>query len=371
MRKLWNLRIIRTTVVLIAAFSLAPRTRADDAATVRKAVKRSTLNQPGTKPFHRKATLAPSFERDRSTNQTGEVEIWWESSSKWKREVRSPEFHQIAVIKGSQEWQKNEDDYFPEWLREVAVALVEPVPHLDSVLKDVDDAEVKRMFGTTYFHWVMMSTDGDIQKGMGAGIDITDNSGLLMGGFGLGWGGSYKDYKSFHGRMVARTVMAGSPEVTAKVMILEDLKDVSQDLFDAASSSGDMALLRTEVVEETLLRKKLKDPKPIIWPTLKDGPLEGGITTTVVVDRTGRVRELCTMLSDNPGLSETAGKAIVAMQFDPTWSMEPRCKLLPALRCPLKRRVRMARRISTAPGAILNAPGLQVSFPLAPTLPIE
>src|SRR5271170_5868375 len=87
---------------------------------VKKAVERSTLDQPGTKPFHLKATLAPSLERDKASGLTGEVEIWWVSPTKWKRELRSPEFHQLEVVDGARDWQKNEGDYFPEWLRETA-----------------------------------------------------------------------------------------------------------------------------------------------------------------------------------------------------------------------------------------------------------
>src|SRR5215471_14453153 len=75
---------------------------------IRKAVERSTLNQPGTVPFHLKAQIAPSLDRDRGSNRFGEVEIWWASPTQWKREVRSPDFHQIAIMNGSHEWQKNE-----------------------------------------------------------------------------------------------------------------------------------------------------------------------------------------------------------------------------------------------------------------------
>src|SRR4029077_10293645 len=105
--------------------------RADDVGAVKKAVERSTLNQPGTKPFHLKAALAPSRERDKDSGRSGEVEIWWASPTQWKHEVRSPEFHQIDIVNGSHEWQKSDGEYFPEWLREVAVALIEPVPLLD------------------------------------------------------------------------------------------------------------------------------------------------------------------------------------------------------------------------------------------------
>jgi hypothetical protein len=162
-----------------------------------------------------------------------------------------------------------------------------------------------------------MSTDGKVQKGMGAGLAVTESTGLLFYGGGLEWGGLYKDYKSFHGRMVARTVSVGSPEVTAKVTTLEDLRDIPPGFFDAEPAGDDVAPLHTVVVEETLLRKNLRPAQPVEWPAVKDGPLEGAITTKIVVDRTGKVRELGSILSDNPALSETAGKAIGSMQFSP------------------------------------------------------
>jgi hypothetical protein len=310
--------MVRMMVLFVGVLGLSVLGRADDSEkVVKKAVERSTLNQAGTKPFHLKAVLAPSLERDRGSNRTGEVEIWWASPTQWKREVRSPEFHQIAILNGGREWQKNEGDYFPEWLRETSVALVDPVPSLDQVMEPVKEAEVRRMAGSTYFSWTMMSTDGKVQKGMGAGLAVTESTGLLFYGGGLEWGGSYKDYKSFHGRMVARTVSVGSPEVTAKVTALEDLRDIPPGFFDAEPTGGDVALLHTVVVEEILLRKNLLPAEPVEWPALKDGPLEGAITTKIVVDRTGKVRELGSILSDNPGLSETAGRAIGSMQFSP------------------------------------------------------
>jgi hypothetical protein len=313
-----KIRIIpRLTIMLVTALGLTASVRADDSEKlIRKAVERSTLNQPGTKPFHLKALLAPSLERDRGSNRTGEVEIWWASPTQWRRAVRSPEFHQIEIVNGTRKWQKNDGGYFPEWLRETAVALIEPVPSLDQVLQQVIDAEKRSMAGSTYFTWSMMSTDGKVEKGMGASLAVTESTGLLFYGGGLGWGGLYKDYENFHGRMVARTVSVGSPEVTAKVT-LEDLRDIPPGFFDAEAPGGDVPLLRTVEVEETSLREKLLPTQPVEWPPIKDGPLEGAITTKIVVDRTGKARELGTIVSDNPGLSEAAAKTIGSMQFKP------------------------------------------------------
>jgi Gram-negative bacterial TonB protein C-terminal len=306
------------TLILAGVFGLAAWGHADDAEkSVRKAVELSTLNQPGTKPFHLKAVIAPSFDRDKGSNRTGEVEFWWVSPTQWKREVRSPDFHQVAVVNGVKEWQKNEGDYFPEWLRETCVALIEPVPNLDQVLVQVKDAEVKKLMGSTYYSWTMMSSNGKVEKGMGAGLAITDSTGRLFYGGGLGWDGLYKDYQSFHGRMIARTVSVGSPEITAKITTLEDLRDVPQGFFNAEAGAGDAPLIQTVVVEETKLRENLLPTDTVAWPALADGPLQGAVTTEIVVDRAGKVREVGTIVSDNPGISEVAGKAIAAMQFKP------------------------------------------------------
>jgi hypothetical protein len=308
----------KAMVVLAMVLGLSVLGNADDPElTVKKAAEHGTLNQAGTKPFHLKAVIAPSRERDRGSNRTGEVEIWWASPTQWKREVRSPEFHQIAIVNDGKEWQKNEGDYFPEWLRETSVALIEPVPFLDQVLQKVKEAEVKKLVGSTYYSWTVMSTDGKVEKGMGAGLAITDSTGLLFYGGDLGWGGLYKDYKSFHGRMVGQTVSVGSPEVAAKITTLEDLRDVPPGLFDAEVSGGDAPLLQTAVIEEMTLRRNLLPTQAVAWPALKDGPLEGAVTTEIVVDRAGKVRDVGTIVSDNPGISETAGKAIAAMQFKP------------------------------------------------------
>jgi hypothetical protein len=174
----------------------------DQAGRIKEAVQKSTLDQPGTKPFHLKAVLAPSYARDNDSGRTGEIEVWWNSPTVWRREVRCPIFHQIEVVNNGQVWQKNDGDYFPEWLRETSIELIQPIPRLQELLDQIKGAEVKERMGTTSITWMIPSIDGAAKSWMGATVAITDSSGLLFYGGGSGWGGLFHDFADFHGLQV-------------------------------------------------------------------------------------------------------------------------------------------------------------------------
>jgi hypothetical protein len=307
-----------TTVYLCTPCS--PAIRAEDlAGVVKKAVEKSTLDQPGTKPFHLKATYAPSFERDAESHRNGDVEIWWESPTLWRREVRSPEFHQIEIVDGAHEWQKNEGAYFPEWLRELAVAIVRPIPlPLDVLIQRVKAADVRHLAGQTNINWDPVNGPGDAQRNGNGYVAVMDRTGQLLYTGGPGWSGQYKDFRDFHGRMVAYTVSSGYVEVTAKVSSLEDLNGVPSGFFDTSAQGGDPQPIETVVLDEAELRTNLQPGgAPFVWPPVADGPFEGVVWTAVVIDRTGQIREMIPPVADNPGVKEAADQGFRSMQFKP------------------------------------------------------
>src|SRR5271157_325466 len=310
MRARWRIVVI-TALVVFPAFSHAENL----VGQVKKAVERITLDQPGTKPFHLKAELAPSFERDKDCGRTGTVEIWWQSPARWRREVRSTEFHQIEIVDGDHDWQKSEGDYFPEWLREMAVALIRPIP-LGQVLDQVKSGEARRIMGQINIDWVTNTGTAEVHGIMRSGVALREDTGQLLYAFGFGWGGDFKDYQSFHGRMVAHTVSWGSPEVTARVVTLEDLGEVPAGFFDAGAN-GDAQPLQTILLDETTLRKSQLPEEPWTWPPLQDGALEGNVTTEIVVDREGKIREFGPIVSENSAINQAGRQRILAMRFKP------------------------------------------------------
>jgi len=310
-------KVALCVLILIGLVLCASLGNAEDlAGRVKKAVAKSTLDQPGTKPFHLKAELAPSYPRDSESGRTGTVEIWWKSPTEWRREVSCPIFHQVQVVNGARIWQKNDGGYSPQWLQQTAIELIDPLPKLQEALSQIDGADIKHLMGSTYIEWMIPSTNGQVQSWIGATVALTDSTGLLFYDGGFGWGGLFHDYKSFHGRMVAQKVGVGSPEVTATVVILEELNEAA-GLFDVPASGGDAPLLQTVLMNEMDARQNLGPMEPVSWPPVKGGPLEGVTTAEIVIDREGKVREVGPVVSANNDLNDFTRQLFEALRFKP------------------------------------------------------
>jgi hypothetical protein len=341
---------------------LTPSTAAlgqDYVAQFTKAVERSTLDQPGTHPFHLRAEFAPSLERDKALGRTGTVEIWWTSPTKCRREIHSTEFSQVEIVDGIHIWQKNSSDYFPEWLREVVVALVKPVPNFDQALVHVKTAEVRNIMGATHISWGEIGTDGTVSKAIGQGIDL--NNGGPLFAMSIGSSADLKDPSDFHGRQVARTVSSG--DVTARISLLEDLKSTPADFFDASAPASD-PLLRTVVLKELDERVNVIEDPRTPWPPLAIGPLQGVMLFEVVIDRAGKVQEIESYLSDNPGLRDVAESRVRAMRFHPHLVDGVPAQVVTTITLPFKT-TRPPGVETFAPSKDILDKGRKLSFPAA------
>jgi hypothetical protein len=191
------------------------------------------------------------------------------------------------------------------------------VPPLDEVLEKVEGAEIRRIGPMTNLNWTTPSGTPEVHNILRSSVALQNSTGLLLYAGGLGWGAEFKDYENFHGRMFARTVNVGSPQVTAKITTLEDLGVIPAGFFDTTGKDGDTQPLRTIFLDEVSLRKNLVPIEPVSWPPLRDGPLEGNVTSQIVVDREGKVRQIGTLVSENSGVNEAGKEAITALRFKP------------------------------------------------------
>jgi len=293
-------------VLLIAAYLLMPSTvllAEDFSGTVRKIVEKSTLDQEGTKPFHLKAAFAPERNPEKEPEKQGEIEYWWASPNRWRREIRSLHFNQTLIVSDGRQWERTDSDYLPSWLNNLAVELVRPVPIAPNELAShVKTAEVKHLA----FRGTPVSTNIQWEESMGVGselgqemwhLDIKDDPGVITLAMGRGFDAELSDYASFEGRRVARTI--GADGITAKIIVLERLGETPKDFFDTNLPGGDAQPIEIIALTQAELEKNLIGAN-FQWPEVENGPFEGLAGTEITVDRAGKVRELGFFAPENP-----------------------------------------------------------------------
>lgn len=59
---------------------------------------------------------------------SGRVDVWWISDSKYKVVLKSPKFSQEKVVNGDAVYERNDGDYYPRWLENFVLAILDPVP---------------------------------------------------------------------------------------------------------------------------------------------------------------------------------------------------------------------------------------------------
>ncbi len=288
----------------------------DGLSLVKDAAKKSTLDQAGTHPFHLRAVLAPMAATDAASARSGEIEIWWQAVGVYRRELRSEGFHQVEVVNGGKVWQKNEGDYMPDWLDEIARTILRPVPPESAAMKGITPDKTMAMGGEIYLNWEKpLPMDMQPPK---ESVDIRSATGLLAGVYGFGWEAGFQSYQDFHGRTVARKISQGSPEVTAQVVTLEDLPTVADGWFDASAPGGDSHPIALVIVEKSDLTKDVEgNVPPPVWPAIPNTRRSGVIWTDLVVDREGKIREPFTTVSDNPGLNGFMHDYLAGVTFKP------------------------------------------------------
>ncbi len=285
---------------------------------VQEAANHSTLAASGRAPFHLLAIA--SEERQHDPQWNAQIEEWWQSPTLWRREIRSQNFTQTLVVNGTQVYEQDSATFFPEWLRNLAVELVDPVPagELDRIRGLHDEiAKPGGGRGQVNASWTIQGSDGKTSKTIGAGLAFFNDSGLLMYGDDINWDFDFHDYKEFHGQQIARTISAGSPEVTAKISILEDLNGPDPKLFSIETPTPSAHQIQSLVIPEMELRKLVVTAPEPHWPDMSAGALTGAMVMRVVVDREGKVQTIDSFVSDNQGFEQTAREQLKAWRFQP------------------------------------------------------
>ena len=270
----------------------------------------STLTLPGVPPFHLRLSAAET--RQDLPEYRAEIELWWESPEKWRREVHTAAFSQTAVRNGQEYYESNSADYFSFWLYELLQESVDPIPLSELARKQVEltkrgCAEWQEPYAngneTAYVHHsICFNADGTVRE------LLTPTVGVLLG-----------NYEQFGDKKIARSITVwpgGAAEVHATVQTLERLQP-EDSLFSMPGSSPFAARLRFVSALESYLQLDTEASTPLTWPVVHNFPATGVMAVNVKLDREGAVREIGTIVSTNHVLTGAARQQILKWKFKP------------------------------------------------------
>ena len=284
------------------------------------AVQQSKLTLAGGAPFHLKAhitnagTPRPEYSAD--------VEEYWISPDKWRRTVQSADFSQTFIANGDKVSEKLTGDYYPFWLHDLVTALFDPLPMAD---------QLKAMQGRLEIPEDSAKSNSCVNMQFKAGIAPAQNTlgfafcfggkgGLLQAVITPGYKAQFDDYRPFKKKMVARTIKAEFAPglvLAAKVTELAELLSPDEKLFSIDVPTPATDQMKTIQVTENSARALAANTPAIVWPAVREGKTEGVMSVYVSVDRTGHVREVWPLVSNNLELNEAAREQLLHWQYKP------------------------------------------------------
>lgn len=307
--------------ILLASLSSGaeqPRTSAlGDIA--QRAASDSTLTDADGKPFRLRATIIETT--NPGSGYRGEVEEEWVSPKKWYRTVKSPDFSQTIIMNGDKYYEQDHGDYYPSWLRNFVTTMFEQLPMLDTLKKSTTViGEPSGPNSGSCARFQSRTGTPPAQNSTFTVICFTGRpivvSSIVTPGIGLEFG----DYKPFGKKQVARR-LSSDPEsgthIEAKVIELSPLSNPDESAFVVPEETLQANRIRAFQVQEATAWSMLMDKPEIQWPPVRSGKTSGVLSVYTCTDRTGQVREVWPLNSDNAGLDDSVRAQVMKWHFKP------------------------------------------------------
>jgi outer membrane biosynthesis protein TonB len=277
-------------------------------------IHRSTLAEPGGRPFYLKATI--SARDDDKSEFNGTVEEYWLSSTKWRRVIKLRDFSQTRIVNGDVIYEDNNGDYFPLHDEMLANEIVDPLPKsavdlldkLDLVATEPGSGEGQCM-AEKYFN----DADGRETRVL---LAYNCKTGLLI----YLWSpsccyGVMTDYRKFHGKLIAFATK--DDPVNIRIDTLRDLEAPDETLFAVSEPTPLAKRITTTEVSETEARKFIAQKAEILWPTVSKKPNADNITVDIVVGRDGHVKEAWSYSPVENAIEDAVLTAVRKWTFSP------------------------------------------------------
>ena len=278
-----------------------------------RALKASSLTFEG-KPFHAVMEIG-----DAGSEYSGRVEIWWVGDSKYRVVSHSPNFNQERIVNGDKVFEKNDGDYYPRWLENFVLAILDPVP----MAKNFRGHGGEVMLGPQITSSCLRRDDrpGGITDQLTWGmVCFIGSEPRLDSVLTMNVSMEFKDWKKFDKKKIARTYQTDVLDfrpVIGRLATIEELKQLDESMFTVSTVTPEEQRISTLLVS-TLKEESMVEKTPVIeWPSVREGKTEGYMIVYARTDRTGQVRETAKHNSDQPGLESFGMEQALKYKFKP------------------------------------------------------
>lgn len=288
--------------------------------TLEKALRASTLQQPGAKPFH--VRLEVSQTAGVPGDYAATIEETWVAPDRWIRAVHAHDVSQLTVMNESGLHVVTQGDYFPKWLRDFVIGLFTPVPDPNRWnLSKAPLEHIELPNGTRSSpcqHAEFNLGELPLQQVNFATNCFRVSDGLLEMAQSPNYTIEFRDYAAFGKLKIARQLLeepASRIELTGRITLLEEAKVTGGQTFDTPVNSVDTNLLASALVSTTELVSLAGGLPELPWPNPTPG--HGMFTAWVTLDRSGKVREAHSLNSDESGIAAAMSAQLVGRQWKP------------------------------------------------------
>ena len=319
-----TLRLFCLALFSLAAASAVAQEAGDKIVSIAQAadhaVQESKLTLPGSVPFHLKAHIANAGAP--KPEYSADLEEYWVSPEKWRRTVQSSGFSQTLIANGDKVSEKLTGDYYPFWLHDLVTALFDPLPMVDQLKLMQGQLEIPEDSAKSSSCMNMQFKVGiaSAQNSVPAAFCFGGKGGLLQAVLTPGYKAQFSDYLPFKKKSVARNIKAEFAPglvLTAKVTVLVELPSPDEKLFTIDTVTPSAEQMKTIQVTEDTTRVLALNTPPIAWPPVREGKTEGVMSVYISVDRSGHVREVWPLVSNNPELNAAVRQQLLQWQYKP------------------------------------------------------
>lgn len=303
---------------LLLAVPVCAQMQPPPSITIAEAIQRvqhnSSLTDRG-KPFHAVLTISNPNNPDSAYKAT--VEIFWKNKRTYRTVITSRTFSQTRIVQGKQIEERNTGDFYPPWLQDYVVAILNPL-HLPSVFQ----RDSGQIFLGDHMHSCLRHDDrpGGITDNLTfANICFAGNDPTLASMDDFTYKMTFSDFRPYEKQDIPYTYrggMDGNDRIIGKLALLEPLDD-APNLFTITTPTPPADRIETTAVstrkEESLVERTDTSP----WPAIRDGKTDGYMIVYAVTDRTGQVRSANKYNSDNAELEDIGVARALHYKFKP------------------------------------------------------